>query len=141
MKNKIITVLALNALVMTEAKRLKKNATEAEINKLSFEDLDSSKSHNCIYGQMAGYCFNDRATELIEASCTKVLERVILPKHKDMMAPPILGKLNGSPKKTHRDNYWSPIEMFIDLERNKKNGNNQRLIAYLKGETEMLKLK
>ena len=33
------------------------------------------------------------------------------------------------------------IEIFIDDPRNKENGNNKRLIAFIKGETDVLKLK
>ncbi|MEK6880343.1 MAG: hypothetical protein AABY22_12075 [Nanoarchaeota archaeon] len=128
-----LTIAILNALVIDEAKKLKKNAKNYEIKKLNFERLDTQHVTKCVYGQMTGDCFSDRATELIEGSCKRVIK----------CAPDgeIDGTLNGSPKESNRSRYWSPIEVFIDRERNKKNGNNKRLVAYLKGETKELILK
>ena len=133
-KPKLPTIAELNALVIAEAKKLKKNATKEELDKLEFNRLNTRNVNKCIYGQMTGYCFNDRAISLIEQSCTKVLTC-------DNSVDEIRGFLNGSPKKTSREKYWSPIEVFIDRPRNKTNGNNKRLVAFLKGETKTLILK
>lgn len=109
-------------LVIAEATKLKIHATQEEISNLNINKLDANYSGTCIYGQITGNCWNDRAVELIELSC----------------------------EKANRDNYWSPIELFIYrnqyiLEKKIKNSSkkieNQKLIAFLKGETEILKLK
>ena len=84
---------------------------------------------------MTGNCFSERAVELIEASCKRVFADA------SDGGDTLKGVLNGSPKKSNRDTYWSPIEIFITKKRNVKNGNNKRLVAFLKGETETLDLK
>lgn len=136
---KTITVLEINALVIAEATKLKKNATLYEIANLDFSNLRTASKYNCIYGQMTGNCFSERAVELIEASCKRVFNINISERDKDKKMGKIYGKLNGKP--VTRDEYWSPIEIFIDMERNQNNGNNKRLIDYLKGETKKLTLK
>lgn len=136
MKNKPskLTVAILNALVLTEATKLKKAASKTELINLSFNRLRTQSTDGCIYGQITGNCFNSRATELIEASCKQVITR-------SDSCTLVTGTLNGDPKKANRREYWSPIEMFIDQPRNKENGNNERLIEFLKDETKTLKLK
>ena len=126
----------LKELVIKEAKRLKKSATSEELQKLSFKQLDPGMSGDCVYGQITGNCFNKRAVELIQASCKRVYHRD--PKGEDEIP---IGKLNGSPKKADRNNYWSPIEAFIARDKNIDNGNNKRLIKFLKGKTKTLKFK
>lgn len=125
----------LVALVRAEAKNLIKNSTPYERDKLEFADLNTRSSMYCVYGQMTGDCHNDRARELIVASCERVYRRI-----NDANAG-IVGNLNGKPTKEDRYRYWSPIEIFIDIPENKINGNNERLIKYLKGETKRLFIK
>ncbi len=48
-----------------EAKNLQKTATRAEKDKLVYEDLHGESPWSCIYGQMTGNCYSDRARELI----------------------------------------------------------------------------
>jgi hypothetical protein len=129
-----LTNVLLNELVINEATKLKKKAKKAELKQLDFEKLSTQNVTKCIYGQMTGHCFNKRAVELIEASCKRVLKCSIT-------SPYIDGTLNGSPKDSRRDYYWSPIEVFIDRPRNKTNGNNKRLVAFLRDETKELKLR
>ncbi len=129
-----LTIVAMNALVIAEATKLKKNATKNELHSLDISILDTTSVNQCIYGQMTGNCFTSRATELIELSCEKVFKRIF---HMEK----ITGELNGSPKGEHRCFYWSPIELFIDSKRNRTNGNNKRLVDFLKDETQTLKLK
>ena len=126
----------LKELVIKEAKKLKKAATLEEIENLNFKQLDPTKESQCIYGQITGSCFNKRAVKLIQASCKRVYK---IDPYGSGAVP--FGELNGSPKKTERGNYWSPIEAFIAIKKNGKNGNNKRLIKFLKGKTKTLKLK
>ena len=124
----------LNKLVIAEATNLKKYTTDRERDRLSFERLKTQDRTLCVYGQMTGGCYSDRAIALIEFSC----ERVFTVVEKGIY---LSGKLNGSPIDTYRGHYWSPIEIFIDKKRNKNNGNNERLIAFIKGKTKTLNLK
>jgi len=123
----------LNSLVRKEAKNLIANSTAAERAKLSIKYLRTQSSSACIYGQMTGDCYSYRAEELIELSCEKVYRRTI--------SNNITGELNGKPASGMRMTYWSPIEIFIDIPLNQMNGNNKRLVAYLKGETKRLIIK
>jgi len=140
MKKATITVHAMNALVIAEATKLKKNATPEEIADLDFEYLHPSQLDLCVYGQMTGNCFSDRAAELIKLSCKQIFDHNINRKEADAKMGDTYGKLNGKPL-DDRSSYWSPIEVFICMPRNQKNGNNKRLIDYLKGETKKLTLK
>ncbi len=132
----MIETQILNKLVIAEAKQLKLNATKSELESLNFNTLNPSRTTSCIYGQMTGNCFSSRATELIELSCEKVYKCNYL-NHPTELG----GDLNGSPKEADRGSYWSPIELFISKRVNKDNDNNERLIAFLKGETVRLQLK
>ncbi len=116
-------------LVIAEAKYLRENATKEKDN-LVFKHLNPLATDSCIYGQMTGDCFSDRAVELIVNAC----ERVYKPIHKPHI---IDGKLNGKPYAESRFDFWSPIEVFIFKSNNRKE-NNKRLIDYIKGETEAL---
>lgn len=139
---KRITIKAVNELVIAEATKLKKHATANEIKKLNFATLGTQSETRCIYGQITGSCFSDRATELIGQSCEKVFTNKSRSyDFGDERMGEIKGELNGSPKNSVRMDYWSPIEVFIDMPRNHKNGNNERLIAFLRDETKELKLK
>jgi len=146
MKKQKVTVDVLNKLVIAEAKKLKENAKKSELKKLDFDRLDSQRTTNCVYGLMTGDCFSKRSQTLIQNSCKRVFNVE--------ESENIEGTLNGSPigkKRSKIENtafgsysealYWSPIEVFIDKDRNQKNGNNKRLIEFLKDETKILKLK
>lgn len=123
-------------LVRQEAANLKLHATKEEIERLDINNLIPDNSHECIYGQMTGYCFSDRAHDLIVACCERVYEPVESDDG-DLMKK---AKLNGAPQKLKRDHfkkeYFSPIEIMIVVHPK----NNERLIQYLKGETETLEL-
>jgi len=120
------------ALVKQEAKNLKKFATKRELDKLNFDRLVPENAERCIYGQMTGSCWNGRAIQLIEKSCSRVYnEGQEGNSLRDC-------KLNGSPKKKQRHSYYSPIEVFIYKDGNMENGANERLIKYLKGEIRTL---
>lgn len=126
-------------LVKDEAKKLRKNATKSELKRLDFEELDTQSSIRCVYGQMTGDCYSNRAKDLIVNSCKRV--------YKDEYTKDLNNcRLNGKPNRNYRsvintNNYFSPIEVFIDQPKNKTNGNNELLIKYLKGETKRLNFK
>ncbi len=54
-----LTTEALN-----EIKNIKKHATKEEIERLNFETFNPKRASFCIYGQMTGSCYSDRAIEL-----------------------------------------------------------------------------
>lgn len=122
----------LISLVKAEAKLLKVFATKKQIKKLDIKTLNPKGTQECIYGQMTGNCFNEESVSLIELCCKKVYHSKEKVEIRDSL-------LNGSPLKSSRVHYWSPIEVFIDYFSNKHNGNNDKLVAYLKGETKTLK--
>ncbi len=134
MKN--ITRAELIPLVIAEATKLKANALKDELANLNFSSLNADLPSRCIYGQMTGNCFNDRAVSLIEKSCEKVI--VNNPNRSGVNGP-----LNGSPKGSDRDLYWSPIEVYIYRNQStlRYDKQNKVLIDFLRGETETLNLK
>ncbi len=121
-------------LVKEEAKNLKKNANKEELQRLNFKNLISNDYKYCIYGQITGDCYSDRAEALIRSGCTRVYDA------KDTLN---LGdsKVNGNHKSLDRDVFFSPIEVFIDQGINQTNGNNEKLIKYLKGKSRILNFK
>ncbi len=125
---------SLNSLVTAEAKALVANASNGELSKLSLDDLRASRRDRCIYGQMTGDCFSDRAINLIELCANRVYN--VIP---DSFT--ISGTLNGTPKGKQRYKYWSPIEIFIAMPINQSNGNNKMLIDFLTGKRKTLKFK
>lgn len=62
-------------LVKEEAKKLKELGKDFELERLSFDNLNPSSKSSCIYGQITGSCFSDRAEELIKSSCKRVYNR------------------------------------------------------------------
>jgi hypothetical protein len=120
----------MQKLVKEEATNIKKNALKSELRRLSFKNLNPDSKEKCIYGQMTGNCDNYKATELIKQCCKRVYVRG----NGDITN----AKLNGNPKDCPRYSFWSPVEVFIIQDKNKENGNNEKLIDYLKGKTEIL---
>lgn len=122
-------------LVIEEATALKKHATEQELDMLSFEGLNPEDSRYCIYGQMTGSCWSERAVELINLCASRVYDDVE-PTEDGVFSG---AKLNGSPIEKDRLTYWSPIEVFISRNSFKDNDNlNKKLIRFLKGEIKTL---
>lgn len=115
-------------LVKQEAENLKVHATQEELSNLSFDKLDPIQADKCIYGLMTGNCYSKRSIQLIELCC----ERVIVD------ASGVSGSkvLNGSPSKSYRRSYWSPIEVYIAQD--DFNSNNKSLVAFLRSETDTL---
>jgi hypothetical protein len=126
----MMTMEKLKPLVRREAEKLKGFATKEELSRLSLESLDSDDVRYCIYGQITGHCASARAVELLNL-CAKPYSLGLLKyeptrkrvfKRKDCYFVPL-------------DPTYSAIEFFIchaDKEA------LAALIAYLKGETEIL---
>ena len=124
----------LSKLAKKEARELKKKATREELDQLDFRSLGPASASRCIYGQMTGDCFSDRASRLIH----QCAERVYDVREKGMAH----AALNGKPKEDRQMfRYYSPIEIFIHNMQNRENGNNEILVDYLKGKTKTLKFK
>jgi hypothetical protein len=134
----------LEPLVVAEATSIKKLALKRELKKLDFCNLAADDYQNCIYGQMTGDCFNERAYELIRKSCPSVIDSNSDGAFKgDLLDLKEHAKDNGVEKisefdDTFRTSFYSPIEVFISRKRNRKNGNNAKLVAFLRGETDTL---
>ena len=134
-------------LVKEEARNLKKKATKTELSNLDFKELNPSTPHRCIYGQITGDCFEERAKNLIEKCATKIYQ------YKENMNGLYNSELNGKPNFEIQSRkgfsflctpdiiHYSPIECFITNPLNKRNGNNKTLINYLKGKTKTLRFK
>lgn len=124
-------------LVKTEAANLLKEATKEELEKLNLETFSSSHHRLCIYGQMTGDCFSERAELLI----SKCAPKIYVGEESDNDS-----KLSPMPESgfSHANmdiSRFSPIEVFIMDAENNLNGNIARLIEYLKGVTTKLILR
>lgn len=122
-------------LVTQESIALKVKATREELFILDIYQLDPHDPMRCIYGQMTGDCYSPRATELIVSCCARVFKA-----EKGALQDFDIDNLNGAPEPDKRGDYYSAIETFIDCPRNKRNGNNAALVAFLRGETDTLTL-
>lgn len=124
----------MKQLVIEEATNLRKYATKAELKRLNIKYLNSGDTTKCIYGQITGHCFNYRAEQLIKNCASRVYDNL-------RNTPIYQSKIKAPVKYLIRGCFWSPIEVFIDQPRNQKNGNNELLIKFLKGETQELNFK
>lgn len=59
--------------VMHEIEMLKEHATLVEKERLDFKQFDPADIQCCIYGQLTGSCESNRAKELMDLSCIRVL--------------------------------------------------------------------
>lgn len=145
------TIEELHEAVLHEATALRQHATPEEINRLNILDLDPGLTTQCIYGQMTGHCGTPRAKELMSQCCKRVFDYNFSPPSYDEKEA--LAALNGefqgqgwleettkfyNGQRIHIRNwsYLSAIEGYILL----SNSNQKGLIAYIKGETDTLKL-
>jgi hypothetical protein len=133
MTKKDLTLEKLIELTIKEATKLRKTATQEELDRLRIEWFMPSNREKCIYGQMTGSCDSRRAVELIQGCNSRVLDS------RDYFLGDV--KLGGKPSNSHRYEYFTPLEMFIGLrvglfnnalQVNQLNGNNKILIDFLK---------
>lgn len=116
-------------LVIEEAKNLRKKATKEELDNLDLLNFIADSEFGCVYGQMTGSCFSQRATTLIKSCCSKV--------HKSGVYNLSKAAVNGSPETLSRNEFWSPIECFI-WGKDSEDESVQNLFAYLRGEIKTL---
>lgn len=119
----------LKELVIEEAKNLRKHASKEELNNLDFDKLDPKHEDNCIYGQMTGCCWSDRATSLLN-DCTEPYSWSL----NEYFCPSEYRFIYNSLYEGRVDVNFSPIEFYICRPENK----NETLIKFLKGEIEEL---
>jgi len=131
---------SLTDLVKSEAAFLKVNATPAELARLNFDNTDPENRHQCIYGQMTGDCYGDRAALLIQTCCQYVFFLQAESKHMIGVTTP-LANLNFTkrfpPKPGSKPlpgshgirGYYSAIEIFIS--QNQNGGNPFRTLALI----------
>ena len=120
--------------------------TDAEKKKLNFNELKPEYTKKCIYGQITGSCESDRAKELMDECCIRVMNF----KHKELF--PMFYQINNEVELTfkgiksyingenkgqgwdqygyRRYNHLSVLEAYIGL----IGSNNEGLIQYIKGE-------
>jgi len=58
--------------VRAEIKRIKRLATAEEIAKLDFSTFKHTNVMTCIYGQMTGHCYSDRARAIMPKSFDEI---------------------------------------------------------------------
>ena len=113
----------LKKLVIQEAENLKQSATSEELARLDFTKLYGGDPRYCVYGQVAGGCFNERATMLLN-NCAKPFSSFIS----------FFQDANHEYFYDDGSRCFSPLEFYI-LQANAK---NETLIAFLKSERETL---
>lgn len=123
--------------VIKEAKLIKQYATAAEISKLDVFQLDHQDPDYCIYGQMTGNCFNQRANELLHL-CAKPFagnidplgDRIILAeKGRNFADPNVVNYM--------ANRYFSAIEVYIGF----PDAQLGELIDFIQGKTDCILLK
>jgi len=133
--------------VKAEATKLRDLATEEEKDRLNAGDLVPRIYSHCIYGQMTGDCFSPRASYLISACCRSFFTSQIGLDEYEPSAEAALSAhastqymedvSEGSFEHQRADGkFYSSIEAYIMIPEAK----NAELIAYLKGETDILAL-
>jgi hypothetical protein len=135
--------------VRAEACAIRKHAMPGEIARLSFNNLDPEDQKLCIYGQMTGNCFSQRAAEIIFACCPRYFNSENFRRFTPRTSDYAIKAANGSKIDGVNDSFglyidrdkwssfhFSAVEMYIMMDGAK----NAELIAYLKGETDTLEL-
>lgn len=92
----------LKKLVVKEVLNLRKYATKKEIEKLDLNTLNPEKSNFCIYGQMTGSCFSERAYTLLN-KCTEPYSTYLS----------IMDNKSTEKKFYDSSRDWSPLEFYI----------------------------
>lgn len=114
----------LRELTIREATNLKQHATEVEKEKLTKKFFEPDNISRCIYGQMTGDCDSSRAVKLAKLCIGKVSVAGLESKRISQTKP--------------RSAYarYSPLEAYIYQYR----GSGEKIIDFIKGETETLDL-
>ncbi|MCE7039175.1 hypothetical protein [Dyadobacter sp. CY312] len=115
----------LKLLVIEEATKLKEHATAEEIGELNLDRLNPHFPDTCIYGQMTGWCYNERAIELLNLCATPFSKMIVEYIPAEVEAFRVGSRVMSC---------FSPIECYIF-----RNGSkNETLIQFLKGEKDSL---
>lgn len=122
-------IIKLKKLVLQEIDNLKIHATQDEIAKLDFTTFKPFKADRCIYGQMTGSCFSDRATSLLNL-CAVPYSYYTSSYERYLREPDFRRK----PGDWQRG--FSALEFYVDSIYD----GNEQIIAYLKGEIQTLNL-
>lgn len=140
-KERIGATMKFPKLVLEEAKKLRKLATNTEKDKLNFARLNPESKFSCIYGQMTGDCFSIRATDLIKSACVRVYSKSQPESESNVFVHSNI-KLNGKPKEegfARCGKWYSPIEVFISKAYAKEDTKSlERLVKFIKGEIKSL---
>lgn len=150
-----ITKTQFLADVMHEINTLRTIATEKEIANLDFDSLNPIKTDTCIYGQLTGRCDSERAKELMDKACIRVMnlnagvedffkEGDFLKEESRHTFSKISALVNGENKGQSWVNNWtrrnykylSVLESYILL----KGAKNKQVLEYIKGEIDTLTL-
>ncbi len=123
--------------VIKEIEALKENANKEQKTKLIFATFIPDKPEQCIYGQMTGDCWSLEAAELIE-KCNPGLTQVFS-FIGDISWLKTYPKKEASKEKRQKYSYITLLEQFIVIEKYKKY--NQNILSYIKGTTNILKIK
>jgi len=127
-------------LVKKEAQSLKKRATKEELSRLNFDTLRPKFGNACLYGQMTGSCWSERAHKLIIKCADRVYDQ-------GGATELNYSVLSNKPTSIVNENlglgreFFSPIECFLYFGDNNTNGNNAILIDYLQGKRKTLRFK
>lgn len=131
--------------VRKEAEALRVHATKEERGRLDFKEFHQQGQRSCIYGQMTGDCFSERAAILINQCTPRYFNRDVFPFmwgekiNMNRISENLNGiKVSDFVKERTRASgaSFSAIEAYILL----PEANNANLIAFLRGETETLEL-
>lgn len=112
--------------VKAELDNIKSKATQEEISRLDFKDFNHTFSDKCIYGQMTGWCSNDRAIELSPKVYKSISKKIInryLPFSQQSMS-------------TKYQSYTA-LEKYLFMV---KISMHEKIISYLKGEIDTIEL-
>jgi hypothetical protein len=136
--------------VMHEVEMLRQHATPDEVANLNLATFDPKTIYNCIYGQMTGRCTSNRAKELMDVACIRMVHNPSnycdgMEYYKPLDVDDARFNVNGEYNPAEMFNshfggrtfsYMSAIEGYILTE----NANIEGIMAYLKGETDTLEL-
>jgi hypothetical protein len=109
-----------NEMVSKEINHLRTHATDEEKSRLDFETFDRSDDRYCIYGQMTGNCFPDRA-------------KVLMPKIYDRISGKKGYSFNFQSFK--KGIYFTALEKYLFMVNSKK---HLEIINYIKGDSQIL---
>lgn len=112
-------------MVQEELDTIKEKATKEEISRLNFEEFYYLGYDQCIYGQMTGDCGSQRAVEIYPKKFSELI---------DLFSTEIV---KFSAHDFSRGNSFTPLEEYLCMVKPEQ---HEKLIKYLKGEIETIKL-